>query len=123
MKKLVAIAIMMSLVGCAGTGSRFVPIVDGKGNQSRYQSDLSECQAYADQLTSAADAAVAGALVGAGIGVLFAVVGGGTGNGFRNSMAGIGALSGAASASGKAETDQRTVISRCLAGRGYSVLN
>lgn len=124
MKKIIAIAVIGSMLGCAGTGSRFVPIVDGKGDQARYQSDLRECQAYADQLASAGNAAAAGAIVGAGIGLLFAVAGGGSrGYGLRNGMAGVGAVSGALGAAGKAETDQRSVISRCLMGRGYSVLN
>jgi hypothetical protein len=38
-------------------------------------------------------------------------------------MVGVGAVSGAAGAAGRAEGDQRDVIRKCLAGRGYNPLN
>lgn len=101
----------LMLVGCATApmGENYVPMVDFReGQRETFGKDLSECQAYAAQ--------TAGALLGV---VLGAIAGGG----IRNEMAGIGAVSGAVSGAGTGEMSQRAIISRCLAGRGYSVLN
>lgn len=124
MKKSIAILVTVSLLaGCAGTGSKFSPLVDGTGDPATYQKDLAECQAYADRLASAGDAAVVGAALGAGVGILLAVMTGGRGDGFGRAMAGAGAVGGAVGAAGRAEGDQRSVIRKCLAGRGWNVLN
>jgi hypothetical protein len=123
MKKLIASALLVSmLAGCAGTGAKFSPMVDGVGDAQQYRRDLSDCQDYADRLSSAGEAAAVGAVAGAGLGILLAVISGGRGDGFRKAMVGAGAIGGAAGAAGRAENEQRSVISKCLAGRGYSVL-
>lgn len=54
-------------------------------------------------------------MAGAIFGVLLGAVAGGN-NRFNGRMAGVGAAA-------SAEGGQRGIISRCLAGRGYSVLN
>ena len=116
MKKSIAILVAASLVtGCAGTGANFAPLVDG-GNTYRYQQNLAECQAYADQLASAGDAAVVGAVFGAGLGLLLAVVSGGTGDGFGRAMAGAGAVGGAVGAAGW--TERKRQVARCARDRG-----
>lgn len=123
MKKSIAILVAATLLaGCAGTGSKFSPMVDG-GDPAKYRQDLAECQQYADRLASAGESAAVGAAVGAGIGLLLAIAGGGRGDGFRNAMAGAGAVGGAVGAAGRAEGDQRSVIRKCLAGRGWNELN
>lgn len=119
MKKLTLIAATLAITGCANTGANFVPIVDGGHGSEKYQTDLYECQSYARELASAGESAAAGAAAGAVFGALLSAAVGGS----RSSGAWVGALSGGVSAAGHGERDQRTVVSRCLAGRGWRVLN
>ena len=110
------------LVGCAATsGANYRPIVDSKGvDLNRYESDLRECQSYALQTAGAADSAAAGAVAGA---LLGAVLAGAAGKNYsRSSSARVGAVSGAVGAGVEGERNQKTIINRCLAGRGYKVL-
>ena len=79
--------------------------------------DLAECQQFAKQRADAASGAVAGALVGALIGAVLAP------RGYRNSTAGYGAGAGALGGGVSANQTQESIVKRCLAGRGYSVLN
>ena len=119
MKKSIAVCLIAAMItGCAG--ARYRPIVDGNGG-AQYESDLAACQAYAGHRPDAGTSAVAGAVVGAGIGLLFAIASGG--RGFRNAAAGVGAVSGGLSAGAAAEGNQRAIIQRCMAGRGYRVLD
>ena len=121
--KLVAILSAAAfLVGCAATsGANYRPIVDSKGvDLNRYESDLRECQSYATQTAGAADSAAAGAIAGA---LLGAALAGAAGKNYsRSSTARVGAVSGAVGAGVEGERNQRTIINRCLAGRGYKVL-
>jgi hypothetical protein len=118
----VAISIMALLSGCAATtGANYRPIIDSKGiDFNRYEADLSECQAYATQTASAAQSAAAGAIAGAVLGAALAAAAGSRYD--RSSTARVGALSGAVGAGAEGERNQRTIINRCLAGRGYKVL-
>jgi outer membrane lipoprotein SlyB len=114
--------ISVSLFGCAATsGANYRPIVDSKGvDLNRYESDLRECQSYATQTAGAADSAAAGAIAGALLGAALAAAAGN--NYSRSSTARVGAVSGAVGAGVEGERNQRTIINRCLAGRGYKVL-
>lgn len=127
-KKLSVLLLCAALAACAhnpgGSGAHYVPVVDLRPGQSPEQAnaDLATCQQYAtqrmDALQGAAQAAVAGAIFGA---ILGAAAGG---NGrFNSRMAGVGAVSAGASGAGSAETTQRGIIIRCMAGRGYNVLD
>jgi len=118
MKKIISIASIIMLIGCAGAG--FVPVVDRPG--ANYRQDLAECQAHATEVMSAGESAVVGAVGGALFGGLLAVVGGGSSD-FVNGMAAVGAATGAIGEAAGADRNQRSIISRCLYGRGYSVLN
>ncbi len=117
MNKIISLMLVATLAGCA----TYRPIVDTKGmNPQAYESDLRECQAYAEQLNPAehaAGGAVAGALFGA---VLGAIVGN---HDLAAQMAGVGAVSGAASGGGEGANAQKNIIRRCMSGRGYRVLN
>lgn len=110
------------LTGCAnfqGSGANYSPIVDQPS--ASYQSDLSDCQRHADRVMSAGEGAATGALAGAVFGALLGrAMGGGE---LSNYGMKVGALSGATGAAAGAETNQRTIISKCLAGRGHNVLN
>lgn len=114
----------LTLVGCAtqNTGANYRPIIDNQGKDlARLEQDISECQAYAQQVSSAAERAAAGAVAGALLGAVFAAAAGA--KGYRNESAAVGALSGGLGAAAEGERDQRNIIRRCMNGRGYSVLN
>jgi outer membrane lipoprotein SlyB len=118
-------ALAMLVVGCAGPGygSQWQPVVDVRPDQQgNYPNDLFECQQYATRVMNAQQGAAAGAVAGAIFGALLGAAAGGNGR-FNSRMAGVGALSGGVGAAGEAEGGQRGIIRRCLAGRGYSVLN
>lgn len=120
--QLAVLALILALTGCAtnrGTGANYNPIVDRPGPD--YVSDLDACQAHATKVMSAADGAVAGAVAGAVFGALFmAALGGGGAD--QKAGAWMGALSGGTRAAADAEGGQRGIITRCLTGRGYNVL-
>ena len=118
--KLIALAAAALLAGCATSGANYRPMVDTGQRIGVYEADLAECQQYAQRTAGASDGAAAGAVGGAIVmGVLSAILGGGG----HGRWAAVGALSGAASGAAAGETNQRDVIRRCMAGRGYSVLN
>jgi outer membrane lipoprotein SlyB len=123
MQRLITLITAIAMAGCATTGANFAPIVDLRDNQPRdqYSTDLLACQQYAQQQAGAADRAMAGAVAGAVFGALLAAAAGGSYS--RNASAGVGAVTGMAAGAGEGERDQRNVIKRCLAGRGYLVLN
>ena len=111
LKRMLLPVLALGLVACqSGRGPLYSgPIIDPQGvDMGRYQADLTECEAIADQVP-VGERAVAGAAVGAAVG---GVVGGIMGN--RRT-----AVQGAAS--GMRERDQ--VVHNCLRGRGYRVLN
>lgn len=117
------------LAGCAapaghrGYGSSWEPVVDVRAHQqAQYHSDLADCQAHATKVMAAHEAAIGGAVAGAVFGALLGAAAGGNSK-FNTRMAGVGALGAGVSAAAAAEGGQRGIISRCLAGRGYSVLN
>lgn len=121
---LVLIAVTaMALNGCRGveelTGR--APIVDMKGvNVAQYETDLQECEQYADQVQvgrQAATGATAGAVAGAAVGAVF----GNSESAART--AGVGAVTGGVQGTAGGLSDRRSVIRNCLRNRGYSVLN
>lgn len=120
MKRFIVIACVF-LTACAGATYR--PMVDTQGmDMNRYESDLAACQQYAGQVSGAATQAAVGAAIGAGLSALLAGVGGGRNRFDMGATARIGAVGGAVAGAGQGETDQRNIIRRCLAGRGYRVL-
>lgn len=105
------------LMGCAGATYR--PIVDTQGlDMNRYEADLQSCQQYAKQTTDGPNSAAIGAVAGAALGSVLAGVVGGD----RRASASIGAIEGGVLGGASGETSQRNIIRRCLAGRGYRVL-
>jgi uncharacterized protein YcfJ len=119
MKILITTALTVVLLGgCATRGANYVPLVDMKGRSpDMINQDIMECQQYAKQRLDAAGGAVAGAIIGALIGTALSP------RGYRNEMAGYGATAGAISGGAQANETQEVIIKRCLAGRGYNVLN
>lgn len=121
MKKILAAMLIVSVSGCASTGSNYRPIVDNKNvDLNRYEADLQECQAYARKTANAGKSAAVGAAAGAALGVALALIGGGGYD--KGASAGAGALIGGVGAGAQGETNQRNIIRNCLNGRGYKVL-
>ena len=126
MKKISRILLMVLsisfITGCATTtGSNYRPILDTQGiDFNRYEKDLRDCQSFATQTAGAAESAAAGAVAGAVLGGVLAAAAGK--NYSRTNTARVGAVTGAVGAGAEGETNQRNIIRRCLAGRGYKVL-
>ncbi len=120
-QKILICLIALSLTaGCATRprGAAYVPIVDMQGhNEYAFLNDLQDCQNYAKQTMSAAEGAVAGAIAGALLGALIAP------RGYRNYAAGRVGAAGAITGGLQANDTQESITKRCLAGRGYNVLN
>jgi hypothetical protein len=94
------------------------PIIDTKGvDMAAYRRDLAECTKYAEEINMAAGAAkgaAAGGAYGAAVGSI---------NGRASEGAGTGAISGAAWSMLEGDREKQSVVKRCVAGRGYRVLN
>jgi len=115
-RPIVAALSLALLSACASA-----PIVDTKNvDQAKYQRDLSECQAYADQVSTAKSAG-GGALLGAALGGAVGAVFGDSSTAVKSATAGgiVGGTQGAV----KGEQSKDEVVRSCLRGRGYSVLN
>jgi outer membrane lipoprotein SlyB len=113
----IALPAALLLSACASRG----PIVDTQGvDMARYQQDLSQCETYAAQVSTGAEAgkgAVGGAVVGAAIG---AIIGNST---TVARGAGVGGVAGGARGAARGENEKDQVVKNCLRGRGYRVLN
>ena len=113
MKKLIPVVLVLFLTACAG--STYRPLVDRPN--ADYESDLADCQRYAEGEAGAAGGAVAGALFGALLGAIVGHKTGVQGDFIRGGMIG-GATGGAM----RGNADQAEVIKNCMRGRGHSVL-
>jgi len=114
---------LLLLASCASiedlTGNN--PIIDAQGvNPAQYDADLTQCEAYADEVALAQKAG-AGAVSGAVVGGVFGAIVGNSGTAKQG--AGIGAVGGGARGVGAGIREREHVIKRCLIGRGYRVLN
>lgn len=114
---LLGLGAALLLGACASRG----PIIDTQGvDMARYDQDLAQCETYAAQVNTGAEAgksAVGGAALGA---VLGAIIG--------NSStvargAGVGGVLGGARGAARGEGEKEQVVKNCLRGRGYRVLN
>ena len=97
-------------------------IIDRKGvDMARYAADKAECETYADEVRTgekAARGAASGAVVGGAVGAIVRDSSEGALQG-----AGVGAVTGGARGISEGARDEVRVVKRCLAGRGYRVLN
>ena len=120
MKRLAFLIVIPTLfLGCRATDDR--PIVDMQGvSVAQYNTDLADCQAYADGVQAGrqvARGAVGGAVIGGAVG---AVVGN---SDTAQRTAGAGAILGGARGARGALSERERVVRNCLIGRGYRVLN
>ncbi len=123
-KKAVMTALMVTtlLAGCAHS---YQPVVDMKGvNQQKYQQDLAECRQYADQINPVQDAGLDALIGAAGGAALGAATGAAFGSPAYGAAAGAaaGGIGGAAYGGVGGAEKQKSIINRCLQGRGYKVL-
>ena len=120
MRSISLVVILAGVAGCAGQGAGG-PIVDMKGvDPYQYDSDLAECQMYADQVQvdqKVLGGAATGAVVGGAVGAIFD---GGDG---AARGAGSGAVVGGAKGVSRGVHERRRVVRNCLRHRGYAVLN
>jgi outer membrane lipoprotein SlyB len=119
--------IAIAISGCASVTEQN-PIVDPKvSNMANYDSDLYECRVLATQVNageSATETAVVGAFFGSAIGAVIGAFEGGSG--FGESVAGgaaTGAISGGVKGSLEAYEKKKSIVGKCLEGRGYQVLS
>lgn len=115
--KMALAVLAVSMTACAS----YRPVVDTKGvDQIAFEQDMAECQKLAEEVNPAKNA-IGGALLGAVLGAAIGSIGG---NGHITSMvASQGAVAGAAVGGGAAAGSQVQVVSKCMSGRGYKVLN
>ena len=115
-KSLVITAAIIALTGCAAHPD---PIIDKKGvNEELFTQDWSDCEAYSDEVVIAKGVGK-GAATGAVVGGIAGAIGGGD----VAEGAGYGALWGGTESGLDADWEKRAVFKRCMAGRGYRVLN
>ena len=114
MKRILIYTLCLSLTACAST---YRPIVDTKVSPAGYEQDLVDCRNYAGSDSRAGVGAIIGGIFGATFGIL-ALAGTDKANAARNIGMAVGAISGGLGAM----QGQRDIIARCMAGRGYSVL-
>ncbi len=123
MKKILAIILAAAMfTGCANTGANYRPVIDGKLGDTleQQQKDLADCQAHANKVASGSERAAVGAVAGAVLGALFAAA-----LGVKNytpEISQAAALTGAMEGATQGESDQRTIVTKCMAGRGHRVL-
>jgi len=129
----VLVVLMLFVYGCATPGSpggmapvgpNYRPVVDLRQGQTpeQFEAELQHCQRLAAQTPGAGQSAAEGAAVGALIFGALSALAGGRGNN-NLAAAGVGALSAGTYAGAQGEAQQRAIVVRCLAGRGYSVLS
>ena len=113
------VAVGLLVGGCFNTGAKHRPIVDGS-DPEKYEADLADCQALARQrehmnedvkLETAKSAAVSGVLGAVAEGVPGAIAG-----------AVVGAGGGAVQGAQMTVHERKSIVIRCMAGRGHKVL-
>lgn len=112
--------VCLTLATGACATSQYRPVVDTGERRGDYEADVADCQHLAEQRPAAANAA-AGATAGAVIGALFGLAVGLRGDDVAH-LAAWGAATGGIDGAAWGTAEQREIVSRCMAGRGYDVL-
>ena len=112
---LILLVISIVVAGCAAHPD---PILDMKGvDPEALAVDWDECEAYTEEIFIAKGVAK-GSATGAAVGAIAGAI-----NGDVGESAATGALYGGTKSGLDADRDKQRVFKRCLAGRGYRVLN
>lgn len=114
---------MLALAGCAT--ANYTPVVDTKGiDMMKYQQDLKECRALADQVDaveSGATDTLIGAGIGAAAGAALGAISGAPATGAATGAV-IGGFGGGGAGTVNSLERQKNIMNNCLTGRGYKVL-
>jgi hypothetical protein len=117
-QRVIGAACTLLLAACATTQYR--PLVDSGVSRGNYEDDVADCQHLADQRPAAAHAA-GGAVAGAVIGALLGAAVGLHGDDVAE-IAAWGAIEGGAGGAAYGIDEQRSIVSRCMEGRGYDII-
>jgi len=113
--RLSALLAALVLAGCAAHPE---PIVDTRGvDPEKFADDWKDCEAYTEQVL-VGEGVARGSAVGAAVGAAAGAINGDVGRAAAN-----GALIGGTRSGLDADREKQRVFKRCLAGRGYRVLN
>ena len=112
------LALPLLLSGCVA--QPYHPIVDAGRPLGNYDDDLDQCKAIASNVQPANNA-VAGAIAGAIIGALLGKAAG-LNNHYTGQVAATGAVAGGVNGLAYGSIEWTNVVNRCMAGRGYNVL-
>jgi len=109
---------LAALIVIAGCAAHPEPIVDMQGvDPERFARDWEDCERYTDEI-EIGDGVMRGGTLGAAVGVAAGAIHGNAARGAAD-----GALYGGTRSGLDADRDRQQVFKRCLAGRGYRVLN
>ena len=109
---------VFSAIAATGCAAHPDPIIDTKGvNSDALAQDWDECEVYTDEIIVAHGVAK-GTTAGAAVGAVAGTINGDVSRGAAN-----GALYGGTRSALDADRAKQRVFKRCLAGRGYRVLN
>jgi len=123
MKYNVLIIMSFLTISCVSNNSSSIlsmnkPIIDTKGvDMTLYETDLEECKAYSNDISTVKSIAK-GSAAGAAVGVVIEAI-----SNKRKDAIEIGAVSGGTQSGLRATREKEQILKRCLKGRGYKVLN
>jgi outer membrane lipoprotein SlyB len=123
MKYNVLIIMLLLTISCVSNNSSSIlsmnnPIIDTKGvDMTLYETDLEECKAYSNDISTIKSIAK-GSATGAAVGAVIEAI-----SDKRKDAIEIGAVSGGTQSGLRATREKEQVLKRCLKGRGYKVLN
>ncbi len=118
MRMAIYLSMFCVLLAAAGCAAHPDPIVDMRGvDRDEFARDWRECAAYAEEIRIS-EGVARGTATGAAVGAISGAITGDVGEG-----AAYGGVYGGTRSGLDADRDQQAVFKRCLAGRGYRVLN
>lgn len=112
------IALAAAVSACGNTAARYQPIVDGP-RDSRYLTDLKDCQEVATQRSYANGDVGTNALVGGGLGALL-----GAGS-WEGALVGglIGTTFGGGLTAWDARSERKDIVINCMRARNHAVVD
>ena len=116
----IALAVL-PLSACAGGGAAYVPIIDGPQN-AKFQQDIAQCQALAEQRSYNNSDVKTGAVAGAAVGAVAGLLRRGNSNSDPLIGGAVGGVYGGGGAALGTRTERKNIVKRCMSGRGHRVL-
>lgn len=112
---------VLPLSACAGGGAAYQPIIDGPQN-AKFQQDIAQCQALAEQLSYNNSDVKTGAAAGAAVGAVAGLLRRGNSNSDPLIGAAVGGAYGGGGAALVTRAERKNIVKRCMSGRGHRVL-